>query len=242
MDGAGCRALHTAALPARPSWSPGQSCAPAACDPPATAAMPGGASHTQPRPGRPPPDLPGRRLRSPGGVPALPAGSRSCCRLHGRLRDKGRQPPHAARPRAPRPSNGTAQLMRPRQARRPLPLPSWGSEPSASAPSMVRVPRRASRACASPLPALQALSPALPAFTSTPPRAQGERARIPSAAAYKGLGRTTPRRGRVVPLLHRRGCAEASISCRVGREGARAAEPRGSLKARPQKPGPKSRL
>lgn len=85
------------------------------------------------------------------------------------------------------------------------------------------------------------LSPALPPFTSTTPRAQGERARIPSAAAYKGLGRTTPRRGRVVPLLHRRGCAEASISCRVSREGARAAEPRGSLKARPQSPAPKAR-
>lgn len=140
---------------------------------------------------------------------------------------------------SPRPSDGAARPAQPRQARRPLPLPSWGSERCSSLsgtdaallgkPGLRRHAARPAGHEPGPEPS-PALSPALPAPNPAAPRARRERARILSAAAYKALGRTTPRRGRTVPLLHRRGCAAAPISSRVGREGTGRAAPRASLK------------
>lgn len=76
---------------------------------------------------------------------------------------------------------------------------------SALARSVVRALRWASQACGSPCPPGRPRARLCP---SSPHPLQGhgtKRARVGSAAAYKGLGRTTPRRGRAVPLLHGRG-------------------------------------
>lgn len=144
------------------------------------------APHT-PRPGPAPPDSPGTRSRSPATVP------RCRCRLHGGLRgqrpwrDKGHKGTNAVRRHAPRgrappprPSNGAARPARPRQARRPLPLPSWGSQRFSSlgaTGALLGTP-----GLQLPLPARQAPSPAPPALTSPAPGTQHEK-------GASGLGR-----------------------------------------------------
>lgn len=105
---------------------------------------------------------------------------------------------------------------------------------SALARSVLRALCWARQACSSPCP------PGRPRARLRPPSPHQlqehstKRARVGSAAAYKGLGRTTPRRGWAVPLLHGRGGAEAPLSSCVGREGTR-----GSLK--PQNRTPKNK-
>lgn len=193
MDGAGCRALPTATIPAQPSRSPEQGRA-------------SSAPHTQPRPGRAPSPsrLTGegfpRSRRGPGaaGVVAVPLPPPWWPEGQGPWEPWG---PWGATSREAAPPP-TPPMVRPgtRGPGRPggrYHCRAGGA--SASARPAVRALRSASRACASPLPALQASSPALSsedaALTSLAPRAADEKARLLSAAAYKALGRTTPSGG-----------------------------------------------
>lgn len=89
---------------------------------------------------------------------------------------------------------------------------------SALARSVLRALCWARQACSSPCP------PGRPRARLRPPSPHHlqehstKRARVGSAAAYKGLGRTTPRRGWAVPLLHGRGGRRGSnfLLCGAG--------------------------
>lgn len=185
---------------------------------------------------------PWRGLGAAGGV-AVPVSSPWWPEGTGAVREQG--PWAATRHEAVPPLPPPLQWCGPARAAQAGPAAATTAElgeASALVRSVVRGICSASRACNSPLPALQAPSPTLseapPALTSPTPKAHEEKAGSRWAAAYKASGRTTQRRGRVVPLLHRRGCAHASISSRAGQEGTRRAEPR-SLKPHSKTPTPK---